>query len=163
MDLQTIPEATTFEGHKHSYIHFCRPSDSICTSVRHKFGWTCHALNRRRTTELVRCKNTASFLRWFSNIIHLSILLQFFKNIPVQDEYLKHIPAYEAALTQVLRGIKISRRKFMPKAQAAHYAAYLRKVTTSMLDYLTQHSNYPESWPTDLSNFEIVIESYVLH
>lgn len=84
---------------------------------------------------------------------------QFFKNIPKQDEYLKHIPAYEAALSQVLRGIKISRRKFMPKAQVVHYAAYLRKVTTSMLDYLTHHSHYPASWPTDLSNFEIVIES----
>lgn len=70
-----------------------------------------------------------------------------------------HIPAYEGALSQVLRGIKISRRKFMPKAQVVHYAAYLRKVTTSMLDYLTQNSNYPKTWPTDLSNFEIVIES----
>lgn len=47
----------------------------------------------------------------------------------------------------------------MPKAQVVHYAAYLRKVTTSMLDYLTQHSTYPKTWPTDLSNFEIVIES----
>ncbi|XP_031624601.1 T-cell activation inhibitor, mitochondrial [Contarinia nasturtii] len=85
--------------------------------------------------------------------------LDFFKNIPKQDEYLKHIPAYEQALSQVLREIKISRRKFMPKAQVVHYAGYLRKVTTSMLDYLTQYSHYPKSWPTDLSNFEIVIES----
>lgn len=59
----------------------------------------------------------------------------------------------------MLRGIRISRRKFMPKAQVIHYATYLRKVTTSMLDYLTQYSNYPKTWPTDLSNFEIVIES----
>lgn len=49
----------------------------------------------------------------------------------------------------------------MPKAHVVHYAAYLRKVTTSMLDYLTEYSHYPASWPTDLSNFEIVIESWV--
>lgn len=84
---------------------------------------------------------------------------QFFKNIPQQDEYLQHIPAYEGALSQVLRGIKVSRRKFMPKAHVVHYATYLRKVTTSMLDYLTEYAHYPASWPTDLSNFEIVIES----
>lgn len=47
----------------------------------------------------------------------------------------------------------------MPKAHVVHYASYLRKVTTSMLDYLTQYAHYPASWPTDLSNFEIVIES----
>lgn len=84
---------------------------------------------------------------------------QLFKNIPQQDEYLHHIPAYESALSQVLRGIKVSRRKFMPKAHVVHYASYLRKVTTSMLDYLTQYARYPASWPTDLSNFELVIES----
>lgn len=50
----------------------------------------------------------------------------------------------------------------MPKAQVVHYATYLRKVTTSLLDYLTEYAHYPASWPTDLSNFEIVIESWVL-
>lgn len=85
--------------------------------------------------------------------------MQFLKHIPKQDIYLKHIPNYEGALSQVLRGIKVSRRKFMPKAHVVHYAAYLRKVTTSLLDYLTEYSQYPVSWPTDLSNFEIVIES----
>lgn len=85
--------------------------------------------------------------------------LDLFKNIPQQDEYLHHIPDYERALSQVLRGIKVSRRKFMPKAHVVHYSSYLRKVTTSMLDYLTKYAHYPASWPTDLSNFEIVIES----
>lgn len=84
--------------------------------------------------------------------------IQFIKNIWKQDEYLKHIPAYEKALSQVLRGIQVSRRKFMPKAQVVHYSAHLRKVTTTLLDYLTKHSHYPASWPTSLSNFEIVIE-----
>lgn len=46
----------------------------------------------------------------------------------------------------------------MPKAQVVHYAAQLRKVTTSMLDYLTFHA-YPKQWPESLKNFELVIES----
>lgn len=46
----------------------------------------------------------------------------------------------------------------MPKAQVVNYAAQLRKVTTSMLDYLTYHK-YPKVWPEKLTNFELVIES----
>lgn len=84
--------------------------------------------------------------------------LEFIRNIPKQDDYLKKIPAYEFALSQVLRDIRIARRKFMPKAQVVNYAAQLRKVTTAMLDYLTYHK-YPKSWPNSLKNFKIVIES----
>lgn len=72
---------------------------------------------------------------------------------------MERIPAYEKALSQVMCGIQVTRRKFMPKAEVIHYAGHLRKITTSMLDYLTEHTKYPKSWPTDLSNFEIVIES----
>lgn len=82
------------------------------------------------------------------------------KNISKQDDYLKLIPSYESALSQVLCEIRIARRKFMPKAQVVHYASQLTKVTTSMLDYLTFHK-YPESWPDSLKDFEIVIESYL--
>ncbi|KAG4072386.1 hypothetical protein HA402_004318 [Bradysia odoriphaga] len=84
--------------------------------------------------------------------------LDFIKNISKQDDYLKLIPSYESALSQVLREIRIARRKFMPKAQVVHYASQLTKVTTSMLDYLTFHK-YPKSWPDTLKDFEIVIES----
>lgn len=68
------------------------------------------------------------------------------------------IPAYEYALSQVLRNIKIKRRKFMPKTQAMFYASYLRKVTTALLDYQGRNK-YPDEWPDSLQNFEIVIES----
>lgn len=87
-------------------------------------------------------------------------LFQFIKNISKQDDYLKLIPSYELALSQVLLEIRIARRKFMPKAQVVHYASQLTKVTTSMLDYLTFHK-YPKSWPDSLRDFEIVIESYI--
>lgn len=93
-----------------------------------------------------------------NNFLDFSFM-QFIRNIPKQDAYLQRIPLYEQALSQVLRNIRVARRKFMPKAQVVHYAAHLCKVTTSMLDYLTVHSKYPKSWPEDLANFEIVIES----
>lgn len=83
---------------------------------------------------------------------------QFIRNIPRHDKHLKMIPAYEYALSQVLRNIKIKRRKFMPKTQAEFYASYLRKVTTSLLDYQSR-SKYPDEWPDSLVDFEIVIES----
>lgn len=96
---------------------------------------------------------------WTSSVSSFVSSIQFIRNISKQDAYLKRIPAYEKALSQVLRQIRISRRKFMPKAQVVHYAGHLCKVTTSMLDYLTAHSYYPKSWPENLENFGIVIES----
>lgn len=85
-------------------------------------------------------------------------ILQFIRNISKQDDYLQRIPSYESALSQVLRDIHIARRKFMPKAQVVNYADQLRKVTTSMLDYLT-YNKYPKTWPESLKDFELVIES----
>ncbi|XP_059616479.1 T-cell activation inhibitor, mitochondrial [Phlebotomus argentipes] len=84
--------------------------------------------------------------------------MDFIRNIPKHDAYLKKIPAYEYALSQILRKIKIGRRKFMPKTQAGFYTNHLRKVTTTLLDYLGRQQ-YPNSWPDDLSEYEIVIES----
>lgn len=84
--------------------------------------------------------------------------LDFIKHLSTHDSFLLKIPNYETALSQVLRNIKIGKRKFMPKQQAVDYAGHLTKVTTNLLDYLTTHK-YPITWPTDLSKFEIVIES----
>lgn len=84
--------------------------------------------------------------------------VDFLKNIPQHDEFLQKIPSYEFALSQVLRQIRISRRKFMPKQQAVGYAGHLRKMTTTILDYLSTNK-YPKSWPDDLSEYEIVVES----
>nr|XP_040234454.2 T-cell activation inhibitor, mitochondrial [Anopheles coluzzii] len=84
--------------------------------------------------------------------------LELIKTIDKHDSYLRKLPAYEFALSQVLRNIRIGRRKFMPKAQAMAYASHLRKITTALLDYLGK-SKFPKSWPTDLSKFELVVES----
>lgn len=65
---------------------------------------------------------------------------------------------YENTLAQVLLGIKISRRKFMPKALASKYSSHLSRVITSLLDYLSTNK-YPKSWPESLGDYELVIES----
>lgn len=88
--------------------------------------------------------------------------VDFLKNIPQHDDFLQKIPSYEFALSQVLRNIRIARRKFMPKQQAVGYAGHLRKMTTTILDYLST-KKYPKSWPEDLSDYEIVVESLVFY
>lgn len=111
---------------------------------------TFHSFLRHKNIHIIKI-NTH-----ISNITDL--LLQFIKNISKQDDYLKKIPSYELALSQVLLDICIARRKFMPKAQVVNYAAQLCKVTTAILDYLT-YSKFPKTWPETLKDFELVIES----
>lgn len=65
---------------------------------------------------------------------------------------------YESTLSQVLLNIKIKRRKFMPKALAREYSSHLKRLITTLLDYLTKNK-YPESWPKSLEDFELVVES----
>ncbi|XP_075164485.1 T-cell activation inhibitor, mitochondrial [Haematobia irritans] len=84
--------------------------------------------------------------------------IEFIRNIPKHDAFLKKIPLYENTLSQVLRNIRIGRRKFMPKQQAVEYAGHLMKVTTTLGDYLTLNK-FPKSWPATLNEYEIVIES----
>ncbi|XP_037934436.1 T-cell activation inhibitor, mitochondrial [Teleopsis dalmanni] len=84
--------------------------------------------------------------------------LDFIKKIPRQDVFLKKVPRYENTLSQVLRNIRVGRRKFMPKQQAVEYAGHLVKLTTNLGDYLSRNK-YPKSWPESLNEYEIVIES----
>ncbi|XP_023296474.2 T-cell activation inhibitor, mitochondrial [Lucilia cuprina] len=84
--------------------------------------------------------------------------IEFIRNIPSHDAFLKKIPIYENTLSRVLKQIKIGRRKFMPKQQAVEYAGHLMKVTTTLGDYLSV-KKFPKSWPDTLQDYEIVIES----
>jgi hypothetical protein len=65
---------------------------------------------------------------------------------------------YESTLSQVLLNIKIARRKFMPKALAKSYSSHLKRLITTLLDYLTK-KQFPEDWPKSLEGFELVVES----
>jgi hypothetical protein len=80
------------------------------------------------------------------------------KNIPKQEKYLASIPMYENTLSQVLRNIKLARRKFMPKTLAMNYSSHLSKAITNILDFLGKNK-FPESWPLSLENFELVVEN----
>lgn len=84
--------------------------------------------------------------------------IDFIKNIPHHDTYLKVVPVYERTLSRVLLDIQIGRRKFMPKQQASGYANHLMKVTTSLNDYLGKQK-FPKEWPESLKEFTIVVES----
>lgn len=65
---------------------------------------------------------------------------------------------YENTLSQVLLDIKIKRRKFMPKALAREYSSHLKRLITTILDYLTKNK-FPDSWPKSLKNYQLVVES----
>lgn len=79
------------------------------------------------------------------------------KNVDSHEKTLRNIPAHEYALSKVLRDIRVARRKYMPKILASEYASHLRKITTSLLDFLSK-TKYPSHWPEKLSEFEIVVE-----
>ncbi|KAL3280920.1 hypothetical protein HHI36_004147 [Cryptolaemus montrouzieri] len=84
--------------------------------------------------------------------------LELIKNIHSHDAILSRIPNFEKAVSQVLRNIKIGRRKFMFKIMAGEYEKNLLQITTSLSDYLS-YRKFPKQWPQSLENFEIVIEN----
>ncbi|XP_044752286.1 T-cell activation inhibitor, mitochondrial [Coccinella septempunctata] len=84
--------------------------------------------------------------------------LELIKNISTYDSVLSRIPNFEKAVSQVLRNIRIGRRKFMFKIMAGEYERNLLQITTSMSDYLS-YRKFPKSWPDSLQNFELVVEN----
>lgn len=87
-------------------------------------------------------------------------MFQLIKNIRKYDGSLERIPAFEKAVSQVLRDIKVVRRKFMPKVLAGEYEKHLQQITTTLSDYLGRR-NYPKIWPDSFKDYEIVIETYL--
>lgn len=84
--------------------------------------------------------------------------LDLIKNVAKHDVVLLRLPAFEKAVSQVLLNIKVGRRKFMPKVMVSQYEQQLRQLTTTLSDYRGRR-NYPNTWPSDLSAYEIVIEA----
>ncbi|XP_012341356.1 T-cell activation inhibitor, mitochondrial isoform X1 [Apis florea] len=90
--------------------------------------------------------------------------LDLIKNIQKYDVVLLRLPAFEKAVSQVLLNIKVGRRvlymcrKFMPKVMVSQYEQQLQQLITTLSDYRGRR-NYPKVWPTDLSTYEIVIET----
>lgn len=84
--------------------------------------------------------------------------LDLIKNVRKYDAHLLKIPAFEKSVSQVLRDIKVVRRKFMPKILAGEYEKNLQQITTALSDYLS-YKSFPKSWPSSFKNFEIVVET----
>ncbi|RZF42209.1 hypothetical protein LSTR_LSTR004358 [Laodelphax striatellus] len=84
--------------------------------------------------------------------------LDFIKNVWKDDIVLQSVPAFEKAVSQVLRDIKVARRKFQPIKMAKQYEVNLRRLTTALIDYQGRRG-YPKTWPESLNDFEIVVES----
>ncbi|XP_049950570.1 T-cell activation inhibitor, mitochondrial-like [Schistocerca serialis cubense] len=84
--------------------------------------------------------------------------LDLIKNLHKQDDALLRIPAFEKAVSRVLKDIKVVRRKFQPKVMAKHYENHLRRLMTSLGDYRGR-TGYPRHWPNTLENYELVVET----
>ncbi|RZC31974.1 T-cell activation inhibitor, mitochondrial, partial [Asbolus verrucosus] len=84
--------------------------------------------------------------------------LDLIKNVRKYDAVLFRIPGFEKSVSQVLRGIKVGRRKFMPKILAGEYERNLQQITTSLSDYHGRRG-FPKQWPQSLQDYEIVIET----
>jgi len=84
--------------------------------------------------------------------------LDFIKNIPKDEAILRNVPAFEKAVSRVLKDIQVVRRKFQPKTMAKQYENNLRRLTTSLSDYQGS-KGYPKSWPDSLATFELVVET----
>ncbi|XP_018326911.1 T-cell activation inhibitor, mitochondrial [Agrilus planipennis] len=84
--------------------------------------------------------------------------LDLLHNVKKYDKALLRIPLFEKCVSQVLRDIKIGRRKFMPKILAEEYENNLKKITTALNDYLSRRS-FPKEWPKTLKEYELVVDS----
>ncbi|KAJ3654985.1 hypothetical protein Zmor_014134 [Zophobas morio] len=84
--------------------------------------------------------------------------LDLIKNVRRYDQTLFRIPGFEKSVSQVLKGIKVGRRKFMPKILAGEYERNLQQITTSLSDFRGRRG-FPKQWPNSLEEFEIVVET----
>uniref|UniRef100_A0A1B6DS34 DUF4460 domain-containing protein n=2 Tax=Clastoptera arizonana TaxID=38151 RepID=A0A1B6DS34_9HEMI len=84
--------------------------------------------------------------------------LDFIKNLHKEDALLITVPAFEKAVSRVLRDIRVVRRKFQPKTMVKNYENNLRRLTTSLSDHQGK-KGYPKEWPASLDYYEIVIET----
>jgi len=79
-------------------------------------------------------------------------------NVKKYDALILRIPSVQMALSRTLRDINVVHRKFGPKRMAETYESLLRRLITSMNDYLGKNK-YPATWPEKLSHLELVVES----
>jgi len=85
-------------------------------------------------------------------------ILQLLKKVQKEDEVLARLPAFERAVSRVLRDVRVVHRKFQPKVLAGQYESHLRRLTTSLSDYQGK-LGYPKHWPLTLAEYQLVVET----
>ncbi|XP_045596194.1 T-cell activation inhibitor, mitochondrial-like [Procambarus clarkii] len=78
--------------------------------------------------------------------------------LPEQDPMIQRIPGMQKAVSNALREIQVTHRKYQPFVLVEHYIQHLRRLVTSLGDYQGREG-FPKSWPQTLSSLQLVVES----
>ncbi|CAL4179447.1 unnamed protein product, partial [Meganyctiphanes norvegica] len=79
-------------------------------------------------------------------------------NIPKLEPVIHKIPDMQKAVSNVLKDIEVTHRKYQPLLIAENYSQELRRFVTSLMDYRGRRG-FPKSWPDSLSHLQLVVES----
>ncbi|XP_042232741.1 T-cell activation inhibitor, mitochondrial-like isoform X2 [Homarus americanus] len=78
--------------------------------------------------------------------------------LPEEDSMIQRIPDMQRAVSNALREIQVTHRKYQPFVLVEHYIQHLRRLVTSLGDYRGREG-FPKSWPEKLSSLQLVVES----
>ncbi|XP_071518626.1 T-cell activation inhibitor, mitochondrial-like isoform X2 [Panulirus ornatus] len=78
--------------------------------------------------------------------------------LPEQDPMIQRIPDMQKAVSNTLRDIQVTHRKYQPLVLVEDYIQYLKRLVTALGDYKGRNG-FPKSWPESLSSLQLVVES----
>lgn len=84
--------------------------------------------------------------------------LKMIVKLPEQDAVLERIPGMRRAVSNALRDIKVTHRKYQSYVLLENYIQHLRRLVTALGDYRGRDA-FPKTWPESLSSLELVVES----
>lgn len=84
--------------------------------------------------------------------------LKLIVKLPEQDAILQRIPDMQKAVSNALRDIQITQRKYQSYVLLENYIQHLRRLVTALGDYRGRDA-FPKNWPESLSSLQLVVES----
>ncbi|KAK3885945.1 hypothetical protein Pcinc_009878 [Petrolisthes cinctipes] len=78
--------------------------------------------------------------------------------LPEQDAVIQRIPLMQKAVSNALRGIQVTHRKYQPYVLVDSYIGHLKRLVTALGDYRGRDA-FPASWPDSLKELQLVVES----
>lgn len=84
--------------------------------------------------------------------------LKMIAKLPEQDAILQRIPDMQKAVSNALRDIQITHRKYQSYVLLENYIQHLRRLVTALGDYRGRDA-FPKTWPDSLSSLQLVVES----